>query len=128
MKRLRDAFEQGHVLLDLDVSDMATAIRETVDHMVEQGTLPRQVAEDVVSALLKREQESPTALGHAMAIPHAYLDGIPQQVVQFVRLARPVNLGAPDGVSTQFVFFLLGPPGFCGTHRHLGEYRSSHVE
>jgi len=116
MKQLKEAFEQGHVLLDLDVSDMATAIRETVDHMVEQGTLPGQVAEDIVSALLKREQESPTALGHAMAIPHAYLDGVPQQVVQFVRLARPVNMGAPDGIPTQFVFFLLGPPAASSAH------------
>ena len=79
MKRLKDAFEQGHVILDLDASDMATAIRETVSQMVAQGTLSEQVEEEVVSALLIREQESPTALGHAMAIPHAYFDGIEQQ-------------------------------------------------
>ncbi len=116
MKRLKDAFEQGHVLLDIDASDMASAIRETISHMVAQGTLSEQVAEEVVSALLKREQESPTALGHAMAIPHAYLDGIEQQVVQFVRLARPVNMGAPDGIPTQFLFFLLGPLGASAEH------------
>jgi mannitol/fructose-specific phosphotransferase system IIA component (Ntr-type) len=116
MKRLKDAFEQGHVILDLDASDMATAIRETVSQMVAQGTLSEQVAEEVVSALLIREQESPTALGHAMAIPHAYFDGIDQQIVQFVRLAHPVNLGSPDGIPTQFLFFLIGPPGASAAH------------
>ena len=116
MKRLRDAFEQDHVLLDLTATDMATAIRKTIQHMVDQGTLPEQAAERVVSALLEREQKSPTAIGHAMAVPHAYLDGIENQIVQFVRLAHPVNLGAPDGIPTQFLFFLMGPPPEEETH------------
>lgn len=116
MKRLRDAIEQGHVLFDLEASDMASAIRETVSHMVAQGTLSEQAAEHVVTALLERELEAPTAIGHSVAIPHAYLDGIQQQVIQFVRLAHPVNLGAPDGIPTQFLFFLMGPPGASAGH------------
>lgn len=116
MKRLRDAIEQDHVLLDLDASSMESAIRETINHMVDQGTLSEQIAEHVVSALLLREEEAPTAIGHAMAIPHAYLDGIEEQTVQFVRLAHPVNLGAPDGIPTQFLFFLMGPPGASAGH------------
>ncbi len=116
MKQLRDAFEQGHVLLDLKASDMASAIRKTIGHLVKQGSLSEQMAEHVVSALLQREQKSPTAIGHAMAIPHAYLDGIEEPIVQFVRLARPVNLGAPDGIPTQFLFFLLGPLGASTSH------------
>ncbi len=116
MNRLRDAFEQGHTLLDLKASDMASAIRETVQQMVVDGNLTEQAAEQVVTALLQREQEAPTAIGHAMAIPHAYLDGIEEQIVQFVRLARPVNLGAPDGIPTQFLFFLMGPPSAAAQH------------
>ena len=116
MKRLRDAFEQDHVLLDLAATDMATAIRKTIQHMVDQGTLSEQAAERVVSALLEREQKSPTAIGHAMAVPHAYLDGIENQIVQFVRLAHPVNLGAPDGIPIHFLFFLMGPPGASAVH------------
>jgi len=116
MQRLKDAFEQDHVVLDLEVFDMASAIRETVQRMVVQGTLSKQAESQIVSALLEREQKSPTALGHAMAIPHAYLDGIEKQVVQFVRLARPINMGAPDGIPTQFLFFLLGPPGASAEH------------
>jgi len=116
MKRLRDAIAQDHVLLDLEVSDMASAIRETIQHMVQQGTLSKKAAEHVESALLKREYEAPTAIGHSVAIPHAYLSGIDNQVIQFVRLANPVNMGAPDGIPTQFLFFLLGPPAASAEH------------
>jgi len=116
MKQLKDAFDQGHVVLDLDASDIASAIRETVRHMVVDGILPEQAADQVVSVLLQREQEAPTAIGHAVAIPHAYLDVIAEQVVLFVRLAHPVNMGAPDGIPTRFLFFLVGPPGSAAQH------------
>jgi hypothetical protein len=33
-----------------------------------------------------------------------------------VRLAHPLNLGAPDGIATHFLFFLLGPPGSAEQH------------
>lgn len=116
MKRLRDAIEQGHLVLDLDASDMVSAIRETVRHMVAEGMLPERVEDQVATALLQREEETSTAIGHATAIPHAYLDGIEEQLVLFVRLAHPVNLGAPDRIPTRFLFFLLGPPDSAALH------------
>ncbi len=116
MKRIKDAFDSGHMVLDLDASSMTSAIRETVRHMVADGILAEQTADQVASALLQREQAAPTAIGHATAIPHAYLETIEQQVVLFVRLARPLNTGAPDGIPTRFLFFLLGPPDSAAQH------------
>ncbi|MBT4863729.1 MAG: PTS transporter subunit EIIA [Planctomycetaceae bacterium] len=116
MKRLKEAFDLSQVILDLEVDDLASAIRESVRYMVADGILPEQTEDQVVSALLQREQDAPTAIGHAVAVPHAYLDSIEEQIVLFVRLAHPVNLGAPDGIPTQFLFFLLGPPGSAAQH------------
>ncbi len=116
MKLLKDAFDPGHVVLDLDALDMASAIRKTVRHMVAEGVLPEQSADQVIQALLQRERKTPTAIGHAVAVPHAYLDGIQEQLVLFVRLAHPVNMGAPDGIPTRFLFFLLGPPDSAARH------------
>ena len=116
MKRLKEAFDQSQVVLDLEATDIVSAIRETVRHMVADGILPEQAEDQVASALLQRDQEAPTAIGHAVAVPHAYLDEIEEQIVLFVRLAHPVNLGAPDGNPTQFLFFLLGPPGSAAQH------------
>ena len=116
MKRLKEALNQGHIVLDLEATDMKSAIHKTVQHLVAEGLLPKQAEEQVFDTLLKREQEFPTAIGNATAIPHAYLDEIEEQIVLFVRLARPLNLGAPDGIPTQFLFFLLGPPGSAVNH------------
>lgn len=116
MKQLKNAFDQGHFVLDLAVSDIASAIRETVRHMVTDGILPEQAADQVVSALLHREEETPTAIGHAVAIPHAYLDVLEEPLIVFTRLAHPVNLNAPDGIPTRFLFILLGPLGATAEH------------
>ena len=51
-----------------------------------------------------------------MAVPHVYLNGIEGQIVFFARLKHPLNLGAPDGIPTQFLFFLLGSPNSAAQH------------
>lgn len=116
MKRLKDALDQGHVILDLNATDITTAIQKTIRRMVEDGFLSRQAEDLVVAALLQREQEAPTAIGHATTIPHAYLDSLTEPFIIFVRLARPVNLNAPDGIPTRYLFVLLGPTGAAGEH------------
>ena len=116
MKQLRNAIVEGHVVLDLDADNMESAIGKAVDHMVADGIVLANVADRISSALVERERTSPTAIGHAVAVPHAYLDGIESQFILFVRLARPMNFGAPDGIPTQFLFFLLGPKGATSQH------------
>ncbi|MBT6158102.1 MAG: hypothetical protein HOH82_25880, partial [Planctomycetaceae bacterium] len=59
MKQLHDALERGHVILDLDATDIGTAVGRTVGHMVLDGIIPQQAAEQIVSALLQREQAVP---------------------------------------------------------------------
>lgn len=116
MKQIQRAFDEGRVLLDLRVSDIESAIREAVRWLAENGVIEQSVAEKVASALIERERQSPTAIGNATGIPHTYLPELDEQIVMFVRLARPVNMGAPDGIPTQHLFFLLGPSGSSDLH------------
>jgi mannitol/fructose-specific phosphotransferase system IIA component (Ntr-type) len=116
MKLLADAFSQGRFILDLRAREMGSICQEAVGHLVSMGAIPAGMADAIQAALLKREEEHSTAIGNAVAIPHVYLEGTPEPVIAFVRLAKPVNLGAPDRVPTQFLFFLLGPPGAAGKH------------
>jgi mannitol/fructose-specific phosphotransferase system IIA component (Ntr-type) len=116
MKHLVDALNRDQIFLDVAATDMTSAIQETVQKMVTSGILAEQLKESVIETLLQRERDSPTIIGNAVAIPHAYLEGIEQEIVLFVRLSHPVNMGAPDGIATQFLFFLLGPPSLAAQH------------
>jgi len=117
MNILQEAFAKDRFQLGLEARDLPTIFRRVTGLLVERGLLAADMADEVAAGLMTREQQASTAIGHAMAVPHAYMEGIAEPIVFFVRLARPINLGSPDGIPTRFLFFLLGPPG--STARHL---------
>jgi len=116
---LAKAITEKQYILDLDARDINTIIAMTVDRLVAHGAIPAEAADRAANALAAREEVVSTAIGNSVAIPHAYLEECPEPVIAFVRLKRPVNLGAPDGRPTRFLFFLLGPPGAAETHLDL---------
>jgi mannitol/fructose-specific phosphotransferase system IIA component (Ntr-type) len=116
MKQIRAAFSERTLLLDVSATDPADIFHQAMHVVIAQGQLPSEHRQEVEAALLAREQLASTAIGHSVAIPHAYLDVFERPVVVFVRLAHPLNLGAPDGIATRFVFILLGSTADAAAH------------
>jgi len=116
MRFLKKALLEGSFLLDIDARDMRSILRQTLSYVVATGLLSEDKRDEVEDALMEREAWASTAIGNATAVPHAYLDAFKEPIIVFVRLAHPLNLGAPDQVPTQFVFVLLGPTGAATRH------------
>ena len=116
MNTVQRAFLDDRCVLDVEADNMQLVLKYAVSHLVAQGVLPIEHRDAVEAALREREDLGGTAIGHAVAVPHAYLKAFRGPVILFMRLARPVNLGAPDGVPTRFIFVLMGPPDSAGTH------------
>ncbi|MEM8864889.1 MAG: PTS sugar transporter subunit IIA [Planctomycetota bacterium] len=116
MQLLRNTFANDAVILDLEAHSLASIFREATTRLAASGALKPGTAEQVEAALAERETKASTAIGHAVAVPHAYLDAVNEPTVVFVRLRHPLNLGAPDGIPTRFVFFLLGPANAAPQH------------
>lgn len=116
MDKLKKALEDELLLFDLKADSLESVFHAAIRLIVERGRLPAEESERVYEALLQREEQVSTAIGHAVAVPHAYLDCLDAEVMVFVRLERPLNLGAPDGIATRFLFVLLGPPGAAAEH------------
>ncbi len=109
MQLFRKALEDGAVLLDISASDINEVFRSVVDLAEERELIQHDRADEVLQGLQDRERIGSTAIGHAVAIPHCYRDCIKQQLVMPVRLQHAVNMGAPDGIPTRFIFVMLGP-------------------
>ena len=116
MQLLRKAILDDSYLLDLDARDVRSIFKAALDQVVGRGLLAADHRDEVESLLIEREEQSATAIGSAVAVPHVYLDFFDSPVIVFVRLSKPLNLGAPDGVPTRFVFVLLGPEGRAAEH------------
>ena len=100
MKLLRQALEQGSCILREEATDIQSVFRDVLALVVERGLLAAEDQQQVLSVLLERERLNSTAIGHAVAVPHAYLSCFKQQVIVPVRLTHAINLGAPDGIPT----------------------------
>ena len=116
MQTLRTALSEDLVLADLRARDLSEVFRAAVGRAVETGHLAAEDAPAVERALLDREELVSTAIGHGVAVPHVYLDALDEPIVVLVRLNHPLNLGAPDGVPTRYLFVMLGPEGRTGEH------------
>lgn len=66
-------------------------------------------ADEVLSALLKREELGSTGVGRGVALPHARLPTVKKPFGAMARLKQPVDFDAIDGQPVDLVFLLLLP-------------------
>jgi PTS system nitrogen regulatory IIA component len=70
----------------------------------------------IYDTLCGRERLGSTGLGHGVAIPHARSARARVATGAFLRLAEPVDFGAPDGAPVDLVFALVVPEHFAQQH------------
>lgn len=71
---------------------------------------------DVFEGLVQRERLGSTAVGHGVAIPHVFMDGLDRTLGVFARLERPVDFAAGDGQPVDLIVVLLSPTGAGADH------------
>jgi mannitol/fructose-specific phosphotransferase system IIA component (Ntr-type) len=116
MRLVKRAFAEGNCLFDLPARNMEEVFRAVLEQAVRRGAVDEARRGEVFTALVEHERTAPTAFGNATAVPHVYYDGMKDALIVFVRLAHPLNLGAPDGVPTRFIYVLLGPVRRAAEH------------
>lgn len=74
---------------------------------------------EIFDCLVSRERLGSTAIGCAVAIPHARIDNLIGLRAAFMRLTEPVAFDAADGKPVRFLFGLLVPAGDEEKHLRL---------
>jgi PTS system nitrogen regulatory IIA component len=70
----------------------------------------------VLERIMEREALGSTGFGRGVAIPHARIAGLSRPVAVFLRLERPVEFAAADGMPIDCVFGLLSPDQAGAVH------------
>jgi PTS system nitrogen regulatory IIA component len=70
-------------------------------------------SQEILDALLEREQQGSTGVGQGVAVPHARLNNLDRMVGVFVKLETPVPFDAVDDRPVDLLFGLFAP-------RHAG--------
>lgn len=110
---IEDLFEEGVIAPRVHAADKRQALSVVAELAARHHGLK---AAPVLSALVKREAQASTGVGHGVATPHARLKGLDQMRGIFVRLETPVDFGALDEKPVDLVFALLSPAESAGDH------------
>ncbi|NOG52730.1 MAG: PTS transporter subunit EIIA [Planctomycetes bacterium] len=93
----------------LHVHDVASLFADLVERFVKQ--VPAIPKEDLLSELTERERVFPTALGHGVAVPHAYCRTLEARMCAVAQIPSGISFGAPDGQPVRLVFMVISPAG-----------------
>src|SRR6185437_16355928 len=94
--KLRDFIVADAVVAELKAGDRDAALRELVTSLATAGALPASAVEEVVAALIKREQNGSTGFGKGVAVPHVKHPAVKQMSGTIGRSAGGLDFAALD--------------------------------
>ncbi len=107
--KLKDFIVPKAILPDLTAPDRDTALRELVQSLANAGALPEAAVDEVVAALIKREQNGSTGFGKGVAVPHVKHPKITKMVGTLGRSAGGIDFSALDQQPVYSIVLLLSP-------------------
>jgi nitrogen PTS system EIIA component len=101
-------FEGRTAVVELESADKHDAFRE----LIRKAPVFLEVADRtrLESAVIEREKDQCTALGHGVAVAHGRLETIPRVVVALGISRAGISYGSPDGSSVHMLFLIASPP------------------
>ena len=107
--KLREFIVTEAITPDLKATDRDGAIRELVNALSSAGALPSDAVEEVIAALIKREQNGSTGFGKGVAVPHVKHAKVKRMVGAIGRSAGGIDFAALDHQPVYSIFLLLSP-------------------
>jgi PTS system fructose-specific IIA component/PTS system nitrogen regulatory IIA component len=106
----------GAIRADLNAADKEGAIRELVGALVEANALQGDEKENIVKAIMKREELGSTGIGRGVAVPHTKHASVEKLVGTVGVSGAGVDFMSLDGEKVQLFFLLVSPPDRPGDH------------
>ena len=107
--KLRDFIIGDAVVPELAATDRDGVLRELVSSLSSAGALPASAVDEVVAALVKREQNGSTGFGKGVAVPHVKHPAVNRMAGTIGRSADGIDFAALDHQPVFSVVLLLSP-------------------
>jgi len=106
---LADYLCREAIRMEMQSAERDEAIKELLEGLVEAGALSDELAPRALDAVLDRERLGSTAIGRAVAVPHAMLAELDRIIVAFGYSPGGVEFNALDGEPVHQIFLVLAP-------------------
>ncbi len=100
----------------LSSTSKETVVGELVDALVDSGNVKAADREDIIRAIMKREELGSTGIGRGIAVPHTKHAGVDRLVGTVGVSPEGIEFDSLDGQKAQLFFLLVSPPDRPGDH------------
>lgn len=107
--KLREFIVTDAITPELKATDRDGAIRELVTALADAGAVPKDAVDDIVAAVVKREQNGSTGFGKGVAVPHVKHAKVKGMAGAIGRSAGGIDFAALDHQPVYTIFLLLSP-------------------
>jgi len=107
--KLREFINTDAIIANLKATDRDGAIRELVTSLAEHGAMPTSAVDEVVTSLIKREQNGSTGFGKGVAVPHVKHPKVKQMAGTVGRSETGIDFAALDHQPVYSIVLLLSP-------------------
>ena len=107
--KLKDFIVADAVIPELAATDRDGCLRELVTSLSTAGALPADAVDEVVAALIKREQNGSTGFGKGVAVPHVKHAKVQKMAGTVGRSVSGIDFAALDNQPVYSVVLLLSP-------------------
>src|SRR5438874_8973278 len=107
--KLKEFIISEAIVPEIAAGDRNGAIRELVESLSRSGAVAADAIEEIIAALIKREQNGSTGFGKGVAVPHAKHAKVKQMAGAVGRSVNGIDFAALDHQPVYSVFLLLSP-------------------
>lgn len=107
--KLKDFIINDAIVADLHATDRDAALRELVESLAKAGAIEEGAVDEIVAALIKREQNGSTGFGKGVAVPHAKHPKVTKMVGTIGRSPEGLDFAALDHQPVYCIVLLLSP-------------------
>ena len=107
--KLLDIVVQDAINTELDPESRDKAIGTLLDMLVTAGSVPEDLRDEFLKAIVKRENRGSTGFGHGVAVPHIKHEKIQKMAVAVGVCKEGLDFNALDGQPVHCIFMLLSP-------------------
>jgi mannitol/fructose-specific phosphotransferase system IIA component (Ntr-type) len=97
------------VIAELTATDRNEVLRELVSSLAKAGALAKGAVEEVVGALMKREQNGSTGFGKGVAVPHVKHGKVKRMAGTIGRSVEGIDFASLDHQPVYSIVLLLSP-------------------
>ena len=115
------------IVPNLKATTKEDVIREMVGSLKAKGAIKAEDEEEVIAAILKREELGSTGIGNGVAVPHTKHPAVDELVATVAVSKDGVDFASLDGESVHILFLLVSPLDRPGDHLRGLENISRHL-